>query len=134
MPSNLLDRRSLVLSTGLLLLAGGCGEVSSSAPPPVAATTTAAAAAAGGDCADAQPEIEASLTGMGSITSVEVLSCAMAVVRTGLAGADAGIAAGICQNAATEASGHGVAAVSIVAADGTELATGTTAADCQAVA
>jgi hypothetical protein len=130
-------RRSLMTSAGLALLvglAGGCGggDVATSVGAPSAAAPTTTAA--GGDCADAQPEIQASLTGMGSITSVEVPSCDKAVVKTGLATADADVAAGICQNAANEASGHGVASVSIVAADGTELATGTTAADCKAVA
>jgi hypothetical protein len=123
---------SLVTSAALALLAG-CGGSGDDAATPADAPSAAATTAAGGDCADAQPEIQASLTGMGSITSVEVPSCDRAVVKTSLAVADAQIAAGICQNAANEASGHGVAAVSVVAADGTELAAGTTPADCKAV-
>ena len=129
MPRNLFTG-SLVTAAALALLAG-CGGSSEDAATPAEAPS---ATTAGSDCGDAQPEIQASLTGMGSITSVEVPSCAKAVVTTSLTAADAAIAAGICQNAANEASGHGVAAVSIVTADGQELAAGTTPADCKATA
>ena len=131
MPRNLFTG-SLVTAAALALLTGCGGSGEDTATP--AEAPSAAATTAGSDCGDAQPEIQASLTGMGSITSVEVPSCAKAVVTTSLTAADAAIAAGICQNAANEASGHGVAAVSIVTADGQELAAGTTPADCKATA
>ena len=134
MPRNLFTG-SLVTAAALAFLAG-CGGSGEDIATPAATPTEAPSATttAGSDCGDAQPEIQASLTGMGSITSVEVPSCAKAVVTTSLTAADAAIAAGICQNAANEASGHGVAAVSIVTADGQELAAGTTPADCKATA
>jgi hypothetical protein len=126
---------SIVVLTVLIGLAGGCGSsgddtgATSAATGPTQAATTEAA---GSGCADAQPEIEASLTGMSAVTSVDVPSCDQAVVSTSL-GADEGeLAASFCQNAASEARPHGVAAVSVVSSDGTELARGTDATDCRA--
>ncbi|MEU4243584.1 hypothetical protein [Actinoplanes sp. NPDC026619] len=131
---------SFVAVAGLAVLlgfAGGCGgsdAADSSAPttaPAAAATGTTAAAAA--DCGAAQAEIKASLTGMGAVTSVDVPTCDKAVVATSLGADEGDQAASLCQNAANEASSHGVGSVSVVSADGKELAGGTTAADCKAI-
>jgi hypothetical protein len=86
----------------------------------------------GGGLRGAQAEIKASLTGMGAVTSVEVPTCDKAVVATTLGAHEGDQAASLCQNAANEASTHGVASVSVVSADGKELATGTTPEDCKA--
>ncbi|MBU2665233.1 hypothetical protein KOI35_17150 [Actinoplanes bogorensis] len=126
----------------LLGLSGACGNSgdaagggSDNAPAGTATTdpVTNDAAAPAGDCGAAQAEIEASLTGMSAVTSVDVPACDKAVVATSLGAGEGDLAASLCQNAANEASTHGVAAVSVLSADGTELATGTTAEDCKAV-
>jgi hypothetical protein len=127
---------TIVGLTVLIGFAGGCGGsdddagVTATAAP--AAATTDPPAAPAEDCGAAQAEIQASLTGMGAVTSVDVPTCDKAVVATSLGAGEGDQAAGLCQNAANEASTHGVAAVSVVSADGTELATGTTAEDCKA--
>jgi hypothetical protein len=61
----------------------------------------------------------------------DVPACAKAEVATSLAADEGELAAGLCQNAANEASTHGAASVSVVPADGTELAAGTDAEDCR---
>ncbi|GIF17984.1 hypothetical protein BJ973_009052 [Actinoplanes tereljensis] len=122
--------------TALLGFAGGCGTSDSSdstATTSAATATTGTAAAPAQDCGAAQAEIKASLTGMGAVTSVEVPTCDKAVVATSLGADEGDQAASLCQNAANEASTHGVSAVSVVSADGTELATGTNAEDCKPV-
>ncbi|MFD0525738.1 hypothetical protein [Paractinoplanes durhamensis] len=68
------------------------------------------------------------------MTSVDVPSCDKAVVSTSLGADEGDLAAGLCQNAANEAGPHGVAAVSVVSADGKELATGTDPASCKPTA
>ncbi len=122
----------------LLGLAAGCGGSDDETAGDTTATTPPAAAAqetpAGEDCGSAALEIKASLTGMSSVTSVDVPSCDKAVVATSLGADEGDLAASLCQNAANEASGHGVASVSVTSADGKELATGTNAEDCQATA
>ena len=128
-----------VAGIGLVVLlgfAGGCGssdDKDAATTEPAATTTTDAPVAPGGDCGAAQAEIKASLTGMGAVTSVDVPACDKAVVSTSLGADEGDQAAGLCQNAANEASSHGVASVSVVSADGKELAAGTTAEDCKAV-
>jgi len=121
--------------TVLLGFAAGCGgsddETGTTATPGPAAATTDAPAEPAGDCGAAQAEIKASLTGMGAVTSVEVPTCDKAVVATSLGADEGDQAASLCQNAASEASGHGVASVSVVSADGKELATGTNSEDCK---
>ncbi|MET0492263.1 MAG: hypothetical protein ABW000_03935 [Actinoplanes sp.] len=126
----------VITTVGLIVLlgfAGGCGgsddDAAVTAPAGPAAATTEPPAE---DCGAAQAEIEASLTGMGAVTSVTVPTCDKAVVATSLGADEGDQAASLCQNAANEASTHGVAAVSVVSADGKELATGTTAEDCKA--
>ncbi|MGX6600555.1 hypothetical protein ACWKSP_00240 [Micromonosporaceae bacterium Da 78-11] len=122
--------------TVLLGLAGGCGgsddAVGTAATAGPAAAATDQPADSAGDCGAAQAEIKASLTGMGAVTSVDVPTCDKAVVATSLGADEGDQAASLCQNAANEASGHGVGSVSVVSADGKELATGTTAEDCKA--
>jgi hypothetical protein len=123
--------------TVLLGFTGACGGPDDEAAGSTTTTdaTTAPAdnpAAPAGDCGAAQAEIKASLTGMGAVTSVEVPTCDKAVVATTLGADEGDQAASLCQNAANEASTHGVASVSVVSADGNELATGTTPEDCKA--
>ena len=129
----------VITTVGLIVLlgfAGGCGgsddDAAVPAPAGPGAATTDPAAAPAADCGAAQAEIQASLTGMGAVTSVDVPTCDKAVVATSLGADEGDQAASLCQNAANEASTHGVAAVSVVSADGKELATGTTAEDCKA--
>jgi hypothetical protein len=138
---NFFGRRcgQFIAAAGLTVLIGSTGAcggsdsaAGSAATTGPAATDTAAAPA--GDCGAAPAEIKASLTGMGAVTSVDVPTCDRAVVATSLGADEGDQAAGLCQNAANEASTHGVGSVSVVSADGTELATGTTPADCKAVA
>jgi hypothetical protein len=131
----------LIAALGLIVLlgfAGGCGgsddDAGVTAPAGPAAATTEPPAAPAEDCGAAQAEIRASLTGMGAVTSVDVPTCDKAVVATSLGADEGDQAAGLCQNAANEASTHGVASVSVVSAQGAELATGTTAEDCKATA
>jgi len=66
-----------------------------------------------------------------AVTSVEVLSCAKAVVTTSLGADGSGDALRICQVAANAAHDHGVARTSVVTTDGKELASGTAAVDCK---
>jgi hypothetical protein len=123
----------------LLGFAGGCGGSdddpgATATAGPAAAATTAPPAEPAGDCGAAQAEIEASLTGMGAVTSVDVPACDKAVVATSLGAEEGDQAASLCQNAASEAHNHGVASVSVVSADGKELATGTNSTDCKPTA
>jgi hypothetical protein len=126
--------------TVLLAFAGGCATsddndtAGNTATTGAATATTDAPAAPAEDCGAAQAEIKASLTGMGAVTSIDVPTCDQAVVATSLGADEGDQAAGLCQNAANEASTHGVKSVSVVSADGKELATGTNAEDCKAVA
>ena len=126
----------------LLGLTGACGQsddaASGQSDSAVGGTATTEpveneAAAPADDCGAAQAEIKASLTGMSAVTSVDVPTCVKAVVATSLGADEGDLAASLCQNAANEASTHGVASVSVVSADGAELATGTTPEDCKAV-
>ncbi len=135
MSPSVLAFATVTLAVGLLAGCGGGSDSTSTtagASQPAAATTPAAAA---DDCAAAQPEIEAGAKATGFVTAVEVASCDKAVIKTSLGTSDAnvGSATGICAIAANEASSHGVAAVSIVSEDGTELATGTNSGDCAGV-
>jgi len=124
--------------TVLLGFAGGCGGSDDDAAGrtattgPAAATTDTAAEPAG-DCGAAQAEIKASLTGMGAVTSVDVPTCDKAVVTTSLGADEGDQAASLCRNAASGASTHGVGSVSVVSADGRELATGTNTEDCKPI-
>ncbi|AGZ41044.1 hypothetical protein [Actinoplanes friuliensis] len=127
----------VIAAVGLTVLLGFTGACGGSDDKAAGTTATADATAApadepAGDCGAAQAEIKASLTGMGAVTSVDVPTCDKAVVATTLGADEGDQAASLCQNAANEASTHGVAAVSVVSADGKELATGTTAEDCKA--
>ena len=116
-------------------LTAGCGgsDDGPAATPPAAAPTTTTTVDAGDDCGAAAGEIEAALQVMGDVTAVEIPTCDKAVVRTSLDETGGGIATAICQNAANEASTHGVASVSVESAEGRELASGTTAEDCAEV-
>jgi hypothetical protein len=131
-------RRATVLAAVVLFGLTGCGggaDDDAATGPTTAAQETPAeetpAEEAGGDCGAAAAEIKASLTGMGSVTSIDVPTCAKAVVATSLGADEGDLAASLCQNAANEASTHGVASVSVVSAGGTELAAGTDAEDCR---
>jgi hypothetical protein len=108
--------------------AGGSSAASSSPSSSAAATSEAEAGADG--CGPAQTEIEAAVTWTGNVTSVDVPSCDEAFVTTTFGPGDVDPGVGLCPFAAQQASGHGVARVSILAADGTQLATGTTELDC----
>ena len=130
----------VITTVGLIVLlgfAGGCGGsdddagVTATAEP--AAVTTEPPVAPAGDCGAAQAEIRASLTGMGAVTSVDVPTCDKAVVATSLGADEGDQAASLCQNAASGASTHGVGSVSVVSADGRELATGTNTEDCKPI-
>jgi hypothetical protein len=136
------QRRLTAIATAALTvvlgLTTGCGTPDDDTPVaagPVAATPAdEPAPAAGDDCGDALNEIKATLIVMSDVTSVEVPSCAEAVVHTTLDAGQGDLAASICQNAASASSTHGVAAVRVVSADGKKLATGTTTVDCAATA
>jgi hypothetical protein len=122
--------RGSILAAVVLLSLTGCGGGPDDNDAATGPATTAQETPAE-ECGAAAAEIKASLTGMGSVTSIDVPTCAKAVVATSL-GADEGeLAASLCQNAASEASTHGVASVSVVSADGAELAAGTNAEDCR---
>ena len=131
--NDFISRGSVLVAVALLGLTGcgGGADDDDAATGPTTAAQETPAQESGGECGAAAAEIEASLTGMGSVTSIDVPTCAKAVVATSL-GADEGeLAASLCQNAASEASTHGVASVSVVSADGAELAAGTNATDCR---
>ena len=139
MPSRLsvpgLSLATLVLLVGLTACGGSdATEASGSVPAAAATASTEAAAPAEDDCSAAQPEINAGAQVTGFVTGVEVTSCDKAVVTTSLGNTpdDVASALGVCGIAANESSSHGVAAVSIVSSDGTELVTGTNAGDCKA--
>jgi hypothetical protein len=120
-----------------LAACGGSGSDGAAAPASAssAPAPTTAAPAEADTCADAQPEIEAGAKATGFVTSVEVGSCDSATVTTSLGTSpdDVQSALGVCSIAANEAEQHGVAKVSIVSSDGTELVAGTGAGDCAAV-
>ncbi len=140
---NLLSKRryepvvATAVLAALLALLGGCGgsEEKAAGGTSAASATAAAppspAAAGDDDCGDALLEIKASLTGKGDVTSVEVPTCAKAVVATSLGAGDGDLAASLCLNAASAASTHGVASVSVLSSDGKELAAGTNSEDCK---
>jgi hypothetical protein len=117
---------------GLTGACGGSGDTppDAPAPAPAASAQDTAPDEAGGDCGAAANEIKAALQVMGDVTDVAIPSCDKAVVTTSLGADGKDLAASICQNAANEASSHGVAAVSVVSSDGEELAAGTTAENC----
>ncbi|WP_213007681.1 hypothetical protein [Paractinoplanes toevensis] len=119
--------------TVLLGLAAGCGTSDDSNGARIGPATMTTDAPAQ-DCGAAQAEIKASLTGMGAVTSVDVPTCDKAIVATSLGADEGDQAASLCQNAASEASTHGVGSVSVVSVDGKELATGTDSENCKAVA
>lgn len=137
-------RRSAgVLLVTLLALATGCGggdDDAATAPAsssgPAAATSSSASSTGSGtdECGAALGEIEAGVRVSGFVTSVEVPTCQKAVVKTSLTTSpdDVRSAVGICGTGAAQGRPKGVASVSVVAADGTELASGTDSGNCAA--
>lgn len=133
---------ALLLALGLL--SAGCGGSDSPDDPAPDATSTSETSQApadtpgeepaADDCSVAVPEMTAatSMLGTVTVTDIAVQGCDLATVTTSLtATADDVVGAtGVCSYAANEAAGQGVAETVVVAADGTELARGTTAEDC----
>ena len=93
------------------------------APPPVGVPD---------DCKQAAFEIQAALQADEVVTGVAVPSCGRAIVSTSLGPDEEVQAADICRAAAGQAGPLGVAAVRVVSDDGTLLAAGSTAEDCEA--
>ena len=145
---------ALALAAGLTAGCGGSSAGSAAAPAgsaaPAAPTSSVPSPAAvsappgasapgpaadGGECGSARDEIRAGTTATGLVTDVEVASCARATVTTslGTTPADVQSARAVCAIAGNEASTHGVAAVSVLSSDGTELVTGTGPDDCKPV-
>lgn len=112
----------------ILGLAGGCAGhdpavVNAPAPPPLQPNARS-------DCDRAAYEIEGVLQGTPAVTGVAVPTCAKAIVSTSLGADGVGRATAVCRTATTRTVENNVVAVSVVSADGTELATGTSTATC----
>ncbi|MBB2924898.1 hypothetical protein [Cellulomonas cellasea] len=107
----------------------------SPAPDGSAAPGDAATEAAGedGSCAGAAEAVEAAVAGVETVTGVEVVGqCTTVILVTALAADGDGVVAAtaVCEQAGPEAYGHDLGAVSVTAADGTELAIGVDGAPC----
>lgn len=86
-----------------------------------------------GSCAGAAEAVEDAVAGVATVTAVEVMGQCTTVSLTTTLTADAdGTAAAteVCEQAAAAAYAHELGAVSVTAADGTELAIGVDGASC----
>ncbi len=122
----------LVLTAGVLALAGCAADTEPAVVTPIG--STAAPAGSGQPQADgcstpkAAERVETGVRGLGGVTEVAVVGqCTRVVVTTTRTGAGA---AALCDDALTLITGLGIGSVSVEDAAGTELAMGVEGARC----